>query len=208
MVKVKICGITNLGDAATAARLGADMLGFNFCEKSPRFITPNAARDIIRELTASTLNIGVFVDESEDTVVKIAETTGLSGIQLHGNESPDLVSKLKARTKLFVVKALRVGPDFLPETAAEFETDAILLDAYSPSVYGGTGEMFDWEVAKTVKYRTKRLFLAGGLKPGNVADAVSLLRPFAVDVASGVESSPGIKDPERIESFIRIAKQA
>jgi len=208
MVKVKICGITNLGDAATAARLGADMLGFNFCEKSPRFITPNAARDIIRELTASTLNIGVFVDESEDTVVKIAETTGLSGIQLHGNESPDLVSKLKARTKLFVVKALRVGPDFLPETAAEFETDAILLDAYSPSVYGGTGEMFDWEVARNVKYRTKRLFLAGGLKPGNVADAVSLLRPFAVDVASGVESSPGIKDPKWVESFIRIAKQA
>ncbi|HBE83190.1 MAG TPA: phosphoribosylanthranilate isomerase [Pyrinomonadaceae bacterium] len=208
MVKVKICGITNLGDAATAARLGADMLGFNFCEKSPRFITPNAARDIIRELTASTLNIGVFVDESEDTVVKIAETTGLSGIQLHGNESPDLVSKLRARTKLFVIKALRVGPDFLPETAAEFETDAILLDAYSPSVYGGTGEMFDWKVAKTVKYRTKRLFLAGGLKPGNVADAVSLLRPFAVDVASGVESSPGIKDPKRVESFIRIAKQA
>lgn len=208
MVKVKICGITNLGDAATAARLGADMLGFNFCEKSPRFITPNAARGIIREVKASTMNIGVFVDASEDTVVKIAETTGLSGIQLHGNESPDLVSKLKARTNLFVVKALRVGPDFLPETAAEFETDAILLDAYSPSVYGGTGEMFDWEVAKTVKYRTKRLFLAGGLKPGNVADAVSLLRPFAVDVASGVESSPGIKDPERIESFIRIAKQA
>lgn len=208
MVKVKICGITNLGDAATAARLGADMLGFNFCEKSPRFITPNAARGIIREVKASTMNIGVFVDASEDTVVKIAETTGLSGIQLHGNESPDLVSKLKARTNLFVVKALRVGPDFLPETAAEFETDAILLDAYSPSVYGGTGEMFDWEVAKTVKYRTKRLFLAGGLKPGNVADAVSLLRPFAVDVASGVESSLGIKDPERIESFIRIAKQA
>jgi len=208
MVKVKICGITNLGDAATAARLGADMLGFNFCEKSPRFITPNAARGIIREVKASTMNIGVFVDASEDTVVKIAETTGLSGIQLHGNESPDLVSKLKARTNLFVVKALRVGPDFLPETAAEFETDAILLDAYSPSVYGGTGEMFDWEVAKTVKYRTKRLFLAGGLKPGNVADAVSLLRPFAVDVASGVESSLGIKDPERIELFIRIAKQA
>lgn len=208
MVKVKICGITNLGDAATAARLGADMLGFNFCEKSPRFITPNAARNIIRVVEASTLNIGVFVDESEDTVVKIAETTGLSGIQLHGNESPDLVSKLRARTKLFVIKALRVGPDFLPETAAEFETDAILLDAYSPSVYGGTGEMFDWKVAKTVKYRTKRLFLAGGLKPGNVADAVSLLRPFAVDVASGVESSPGIKDPKRVESFIRIAKQA
>lgn len=208
MVKVKICGITNLGDAATAARLGADMLGFNFCEKSPRFITPNAARDIIREVKAPTMNIGVFVDESEDTVVKIAETTGLSGIQLHGNESPDLVSKLRARTKLFVIKALRVGPDFLPETAAEFETDAILLDAYSPSVYGGTGEMFDWKVAKTVKYRTKRLFLAGGLKPGNVADAVSLLRPFAVDVASGVESSPGIKDPKRVESFIRIAKQA
>lgn len=206
MTKVKICGITNLEDALLSARFGADALGFNFYEKSPRYITPKKAREIIEQLPENILKVGVFVNESLEKIAEIASIAKLDALQLHGEETPEFAKKLKAKTNLEMIKAFRVSPEFQPEDVLQYETDAILLDAFSPKEHGGTGETFDWEIAKKVREIFPKMYLAGGLSGNNVKDAIKEVEPFAVDVCSLVERQKGKKDKARLMSFVSQAK--
>lgn len=206
MVKVKICGITNFEDAQAAADLGADMLGFNFYRGSKRYIEAALAAEIINSIDGRVDSVGVFVNADIDTIQRTVEATGLAAVQLHGDETPEFVRDVAETCGVPVVKALRVSPDFRAEMIREFSADSILLDVYSPAAFGGTGERFDWSIAVAAKEYTDRLFLAGGLTPENVAAAVELVRPYAVDVASGVEIAPGKKDAAKMNAFIRNAK--
>jgi phosphoribosylanthranilate isomerase len=200
MVQIKICGITNLADAQAAIAAGADALGFNFYRRSPRFIKPEIASEIIAQLPQSVLTVGVFVNESEPAQVALmAEQSRVAAVQLHGEESPDYCAALTGR---LVIKALRVGDSFTPEQAVRYRTHAILLDAYSPSAHGGTGRSFDWSLARRTRELVGRLFLAGGLTPENVGAALAAVRPFAVDVCSGVEAAPGQKDVAKLRAFV------
>jgi phosphoribosylanthranilate isomerase len=203
MTKVKICGITNLEDALLSAKFGADALGFNFYEESPRYITPEKARDIIEKLPAEVLKVGVFVNESLDRIVKIAATAKLNALQLHGEETPEFAAELKAKTNLEIIKAFRVSPEFQPEDVLQYETDAILLDAYNPKEHGGTGETFDWEIARKVQELFPKMYLAGGISKENVINAVRIVLPFGVDICSSVEKQKGKKDGVRIKSFMQ-----
>jgi len=206
MVRVKICGITNLEDARLAARLGADALGFNFYEKSVRFVTPVAAAELIKELGRPIDKVGVFVNHSIDEVVNAVDLASLDTVQLHGDESPRFVADLRARCGCRIVKALRVSPDFDLNESIEYDADGILLDGYSTTLRGGTGETFDWDVAKNVSTLIPQLWLAGGLTPENVRLAVTEVRPYAVDACSSLESKPGMKDADKLERFISEAK--
>jgi phosphoribosylanthranilate isomerase len=204
MVRVKICGITNLEDARAAVRAGADALGFNFYRRSPRFIEPETARRIIQELPAAVLTVGVFVNEGgPEAVARIADRACVAAVQLHGDESPRYCRALKDR---FVIKALRVRDDFEPESAAHYETDAILLDAFVESARGGTGRVVDWSLARRTRELVPKLFLAGGLSPENVASAIQAVEPYAVDACSRLESAPGRKDASRLRAFIAAAR--
>jgi phosphoribosylanthranilate isomerase len=204
MVFVKICGITNLEDALAAVEAGADALGFNFYALSPRYIAPVAARWIVEQLPEKVMSVGVFVNAGgPDEVARIADEVGLKGVQLHGDESPEYASALAGR---FVIKALRVGDDFTPQHVREYETDAILLDAFAKEARGGTGRVVDWSVAREVSKFCPKLFLAGGLSPENVSDAIAAVRPFAVDACSSLESVPGRKERERVRAFIAAAR--
>jgi len=206
MVMVKICGITNAADARRAVEAGADFLGFNFYPKSPRYIEPAKARQIARRLPARVYVVGVFVNESEKTMLAIARTVGLDFLQLHGDESPELVSRLKRA--LPVIKAIRVRNSFRPAKLTRFRrADALLLDGFDRRRRGGTGKTFAWEIARRVN-RYGRIFLAGGLKPENVADAIRAAKPYAIDVCSGVEAKPGKKDPARLRALMRAVKTA
>lgn len=207
MTTIKICGITNLPDALLSAELGADELGFNFYDKSPRFIVPAAASLIVSELPENVSSVGVFVNESIDMILHIATQVGLAAIQLHGDEDPDFVHKLRKGSGLKVIKAIRVAPDFQSEDAAKYEADAILLDGYSSRERGGTGDPFDWNIAIKVKQLIPRLYLAGGLSPDNVGEAIMQVDPFAVDVCSRIESTPGTKDGAKLASFINAVKK-
>ena len=202
MTKVKICGITNLEDALLSAKFGADALGFNFYAKSLRYIAPEKAREIIEQLPAKVLKVGVFVNESLEKIVEIAAIAKLDALQLHGEETPEYARELKAKTNLEIIKAFRVSPEFKPEDVLEYKVDAILLDAYSPKEHGGTGEIFDWEIAKKVQEIFPKMYLAGGLDQNNVANAFYEVKPFTIDVCSGVESKKGKKDFESLNFFI------
>ena len=168
MTKVKICGITNLEDALVSAKFGADALGFNFYEKSPRHIAPEKAAEIIKKLPENVLKVGVFVNESLEKIAEIAIIAGLDALQLHGEETPEFARQLKQKTNLEIIKAFRVSPDFAPEDVLKYETDAILLDAYSPKEHGGTGETFDWEIANKVQEIFPKMYLAGGFLSNNM----------------------------------------
>src|SRR5436190_388894 len=206
MTFVKICGITNRADAEAACAAGADALGFNFYKRSPRYIEPLAAREIIARVPPTVLTFGVFVNEDEPArVAQIASAARVAGVQLHGDESPDYCAAL---ADWHVIKALRVGPQYVPEEAARYRTHAILLDAYSPRAHGGTGLVFDWAQAQRTRALVPRLFLAGGLTPENVAAAIAAVEPFAVDVCSGVESAPGVKDVAKMRAFLAAARTA
>jgi phosphoribosylanthranilate isomerase len=200
MVFVKVCGITNLEDALAAVDAGADALGFNFYKRSPRFIKPSDARGIIEQLPLTIMSVGVFVNESEPKVVeRIAEFVGLKAVQLHGDESQQYCRALGSR---FVIKALRVGDGFAPQSVKEYETDAILLDAYAGDARGGTGRVIDWTIAQQVRKLVPQLFLAGGLSVENVAEAIRKVEPYAVDACSSLEREPGIKDAGRVRAFV------
>jgi phosphoribosylanthranilate isomerase len=206
MVFVKICGITNLEDALVAVSAGADALGFNFYRRSSRFITPAAARSIIEELPKEVLTIGVFVNEGRpEDVNRIALEAGVRAVQLHGDEPPAYCRALKHH---MVVKALRVGEGFAPESVLEYEADAILLDAFDRDARGGTGRVFDWQLARRTREFVPKLFLAGGLNVSNVAAAIAAAQPYAVDACSGLESAPGRKDAARVSAFIKAARKA
>ena len=206
-VQVKICGITNLGDALAAIDAGADALGFNFYAKSRRFVEPGAVREIVKHLPSGLLTIGVFVNEPEpDDVARIADAAGVAGIQLHGDESPDYCRALAGR---FVIKALRMGPEYKPEQAVAYPVDAVLLDAFDaadPTLRGGTGHTCDWTLARMTRELVPKLFIAGGLTPDNVAAAIAAVGPYGVDAASGLELNPRRKDAARMRAFVAATK--
>ena len=204
--KVKICGITNLEDALVSAKFGADALGFNFYAKSPRYIEPEKAREIIERLPKEILKVGVFVNESLDKIAEIARTAKLDALQLHGEESPEFARELKAKTDLEIIKAFRVSPEFKPEDVLLYDTDAILLDAYNPKMYGGTGETLDKQIARKVKDIFPKMYLAGGLNLENVAYSIDGVFPYYVDVCSGLEHQKGIKDRVKLINFLKIVK--
>lgn len=203
MVKVKICGITNLEDALIAAEYGADALGFIFYEQSSRYINPGDARAIIRELPPFVDAVGVFVNEDVDEIRKIKGFTGIDVVQLHGDEIPKICEDLDTK----VIKAFRIkGIEDVGSLAYyKNKVSGCLLDTYSEALPGGTGEPFDWDLATEAK-QYGRIILAGGLTPANVSEAVKKVRPYAVDVASGVEERPGKKDHKKVKSFIERAK--
>lgn len=202
---VKICGITNLEDALMAVDAGADILGFNFYRPSSRYIEPLAAREIIKQLPRTTLTAGVFVNEPLELVEQVATKTGVSILQLHGDESPEYCRALQLN---LVVKVLTVGPDFVPERALEYRVDGIMLDAHDKDLRGGTGHTIDWSNARRTRELFPRLLLAGGLSPENIAQAIAEVIPFAVDACSALEVSPGKKDPQRVRAFIAAARAA
>ena len=202
MVKVKICGITNIEDALHAAGCVADALGFVFYDRSPRCLSPEAARGIIAELPPFVTAVGLFVNETPERIRQIADFCGLDVLQLHGDEVPADCDFAPRR----VVKALRVKKAASLDGHAAYAVSALLLDAWVAGTYGGTGERFNWELAAAVA-RQRPVILAGGLRAENVAAAVHTVRPYGVDVSSGVEAAPGIKDPAKVEAFIRNAKR-
>lgn len=202
MTKVKICGITNLEDALLSAKFGADALGFNFYEKSSRYILPEKAREIIEQLPKEILKVGVFVNESLDKIIEAAAIAELGALQLHGEETPEFAGELKAKTNLEIIKVFRVSPEFQPEDVLRYEVDAILLDAYSPKEHGGTGETFDWEIAKKVREIFPKMYLAGGLSVKNVVKAIQKIYPFGVDACSGLEKVKGKKDLQKLKKFL------
>jgi phosphoribosylanthranilate isomerase len=204
---IKVCGITNLEDALCAAESGADALGFNFYRRSPRYIEPEEARRIVERLPPAVMSVGVFVNENgPDEVERISDAAGLTAVQLHGDESPEYCRAL--RRGRFIIKALRAGEGFDPRAAAAYETDAVLLDAYDSRARGGTGRVVDWEVARKVRSLVPRLFLAGGLSPENVSDAVAAVDPYGIDACSGLESAPGKKSAEQLRAFVAAARRA
>ncbi|MFP4026339.1 MAG: phosphoribosylanthranilate isomerase [Candidatus Brocadiia bacterium] len=202
MVKVKICGLTNVRDARYAVRRGADALGFNFVPSSSRFVEPSRAQAIICELPPLVSKVGIFVDEDPERMKEIAESCGLDYLQLHGRESPRVCNKLRDYN---VIKALRIRDEDDVKKAELYRVSAYLLDAYVVGQEGGTGETFNWELARAAA-RGGYVILAGGLTPQNVRAAIEVARPYAVDVASGVEDESGEKSKELVEAFIRRAK--
>ncbi len=205
-VRVKICGITNLKDAVAAVNSGADALGFVFHEKSPRFILPALAGRIIGKLPPFISLVGVFVDEGLAGIKKAIKESGINCVQFHGDEAPEFCDKVKGSTGLMTIKAFRVKGGFQTSDMKAYETNAVLLDAFSEKTRGGTGRRFDWDIAIRAKKTGHAVILSGGLNPGNIADAIKKVNPYAVDASSGLEREPGIKDHEKIKAFIERAK--
>jgi len=203
--RVKICGVRRLEDALLAAELGADAVGFVFWPQSPRFIDPYRARAIARELPPFLTTVGVFVDQPADFVNGVADLLALSAVQFHGHEA----SSDYARSSHRVIKAVAVGDSFdrVRDLDALPSHVTALLDAHDPIKRGGTGKAIDWTVAADAALR-RRVILSGGLQPGNVQSAVSAVRPYAVDVSSGVESSPGVKDPDKLRAFFAAVRES
>lgn len=201
--RVKICGITSLEDALHAAACGADALGFVFYPGSPRFIAAERVRKIIAELPPLVTTVGLFVNETPACIGEVVALCGLDAVQLHGDETPAQCLCPPAR----VIKALRLQEGMDEAIFSSYPVAALLLDAYVPDRFGGTGHRCDWQRAAVVSAQ-QRVILAGGLTPENVAEAVRLVRPYGVDVSSGVEKRPGEKDPEKVARFIRVAKEA
>ena len=207
MTKVKICGITNLDDALLAAKFGADALGFNFYERSARYISPENARAIIENLPANVLTVGVFVNESSEKILATVETANLAAVQLHGEETPEFVRALREKFAGEIIKAFRVSANFKPEDILKYEVHAILLDAYSPKEHGGTGETFDWAIAKRVREIFPKMYLAGGLSAENVLEALEKVKPYAIDACSSLELEKGKKDKLKTIMFVEYSKK-
>jgi len=203
MVEVKICGLTRVDDAVRCVEAGADAIGLNFWLGSPRCVDVPRARAIVQAVGERAVMVGVFVDSTFEQVGEILRETGIVWAQLHGDEPPELVSALLPTA----YKAIGVQDGSAIELARSYPGEHILLDASVPGMPGGTGRTFDWPIAAVVA-KERKLTLAGGLTPENVAEAVRAVGPFRVDVASGVESAPGQTDPELVQRFIRRAKSA
>jgi len=201
-VRVKICGITSIDDAQAAVEAGADALGFMFYEPSPRYLTPEQASTIIRELPDHVARVGVFVDADEPTIRSTSTSAGLDTLQFHGNESPDFCTQFELRT----IKAFRMKDRESLAQLAGYRTDAWLLDSYVQGVPGGTGERFNWDLAVEAKRLGCPILLAGGLTPDNAGEAVDQVAPFGLDVSSGVEAAPGRKDAAKMATLIASAK--
>ncbi len=205
--KIKICGITNLEDALLAIELGADELGFNFYKKSPRYISPEDARSIALDLPEDTVKIGVFVNATAEEISDAAYLAKLTAVQFHGEEDRDFVEMARIKLGLTVIKAFRVSPEFRVEDTENYLANAFLLDGFSTKERGGTGDTFDWTIAEAIAGRVKKLYLAGGLTPENVGEAIRRVRPYAVDVCSRIESEPGKKDAEKLKRFVAAVQE-
>ena len=199
MTLVKICGITNLDDALVAIEAGADALGFNFYPPSPRYIAPDAAGKIIAALPQNLLKVGVFVNEETTTLLEIARAASINALQLHGDESPAYCAALDGWyiIKVFSQKNLADG------SPGCYNVTAVMVDAGDKSMRGGTGRLADWSVATKLRDSVPKLFLAGGLSPSNIEEAITTVRPYAVDACSRLEHAPGKKDPELVRDFIK-----
>lgn len=201
--RVKICGITRLEDARLAIELGAAALGFNFYPPSPRYIEPSRAAEIIRQLPPFVSSVGVFADESDEArVAAVAREAGVTAIQLRGPKLPPTNGALAGYP---LILAVGVGERLDPEEFGQLKARAFLLDAHDSKLLGGTGKTFDWRLAREAK-QYGNIILAGGLTPENVGRAIREVRPFAVDVASGVESAPGVKDAAKLRAFFAAVK--
>ncbi|HEY3582274.1 MAG TPA: phosphoribosylanthranilate isomerase [Pyrinomonadaceae bacterium] len=194
MTLVKICGITNLDDALAAVDAGADALGFNFYARSPRYISPANAREITNQLPSSILKVGVFVNHELQSLLTIAGEADLTAVQLHGDESPEYCSDLAAT---YVIKAFGARDNL---DLTNYKVDAIMLDTKDELLRGGTGRVFDWSIAQRASI--PKLFLAGGLSPENVAEAIATVKPYAVDACSSLEGTPGKKNHARMRAFV------
>lgn len=209
MVRVKICGITNINDAKNAVSFGADALGFVFAE-SPRKIAKETARSVIKELPPFVTCVGLFVDEDVDTVKEICRFCKIHTVQFHGNETPDYLGLFP---ELKIIKAFRIRDKSDLLKVDSYQADAYLLDSFSRGKMGGTGLCFDWNILKTAKgsnsnsKKFQNIIIAGGLNPENVAEAIRLTNPYGVDTSSGVEIKPGLKDKNLMKRFINTAKQ-
>ena len=200
-VKVKICGMTNLKDVKVAVDGGVDAVGFIFYKKSPRSVTMKAVREIVLELPPFVDSVGVFVNETAEQINKIADHCKLDRIQLHGDESPAFCKKIRRR----VIKAIRVKDIQSLKKLSDYPVSSFLLDTFSEDQYGGTGKVFDWNLAYSAK-KYGPIILAGGLTPINVRQAIQRIQPYGVDVCSGVESQPGIKDHKKMQAFLKNVK--
>lgn len=203
MTKVKICGITNLDDALKAVELGADALGFVFYSKSERYIDPQEASEIVSKVPPFVTKVGVFVNEDSDTVRSIKNQTEIDLLQIHGDETPEYCHRLGER----MIKAFRIKDSESFKEIANYNTDLVLLDAFSDSEYGGTGDVFHWQLLNKAQLKDKYVILSGGLDNENVSEAIRIVKPYAVDVSSGVEEYPGKKDPGKLKKFIEAVKR-
>ena len=214
MTWVKICGMTNLEDALVAADAGADAVGFVFYEKSPRCVSVEAAREIVAKLPESVEKVGVFVNEQEDLICSVLDRTGISAVQMHGdNEDPhvaDLIVERRPRTGvLAAISMYRPNPQGWAMMWHPGSVRAFLVDSGTSSKHGGTGESFDWKGAIPVLddiKRIRKVITAGGLTSMNVGEAIEILQPWGVDVSSGVEARPGKKDPEKVRAFVKAVR--
>ena len=200
-VKVKVCGMTSLKDVLVAVEEGADAVGFIFYKKSPRSVIMKIAREIVLELPPFVDTVGVFVDESAVQINKTADYCNLDIIQLHGDESPTFCKRIQRK----VIKAFRIKDMQSVKKISSFQVSGFLLDTFSENLHGGTGKVFDWNLVLPAK-KFGPVIMAGGLTPNNVQQAVRQVRPYGVDVCSGVESEPGIKDHKKVRAFLKNAK--
>ncbi len=200
---IKVCGLTTREQVKDCVDSGVDWLGFNCYPGSKRYIVPEKIRELLNIVPFDVKTVGVFVNGSVQKVNQIMEYTGLQLVQLHGDESPEYA---KALTHEYI-RVFRVSPSFQPNQISHFPLSYFLLDSYQPNRYGGTGKSFNWEIAKKSK-KFGRLILAGGLNSENVQEAITSVRPFGVDVCSGVESSPGLKNRNRVATFISAVRKA
>jgi phosphoribosylanthranilate isomerase len=205
-VQIKICGITSLEDAKACAELGADMIGLNFYPQSPRYVQPQRAREILEGIPRSVRAVGVFVDRTAGEVRSVAKATGIECVQLHGDVSPDGCRELARKFR--VIRAFCTDGQFQPKDAAPFSECDVLLDAHHAELRGGTGLTCDWSTARATLPFARFLILSGGLNAQNVGQAIATVAPHAVDVCSGVENAPGVKDYRAIEKFIAAARTA
>jgi phosphoribosylanthranilate isomerase len=202
-VKVKVCGTTRLKDAMLAVECGADAIGFIFYKKSPRCVTAKTAKEICSKLPPFVQRVGVFVNETAEKINRIADRCGLDAVQLHGDESPAFCKKIRHR----VIKAVRVKDPGSLKDLSRYPVDGFLLDTYKEDQWGGTGKVFDWELAARAK-KYGPVILAGGLNPRNVKAAIQKVQPYGVDVSSGVEQSPGKKDPKKVKAFLKAVRES
>jgi len=200
--RVKVCGTTRLKDALLAVECGADAIGFIFYKKSPRYVTAKAAKEIGSRLPPFVHRVGVFVNETADKINRIASRCGLDAVQLHGDESPAFCKKIRCR----VIKAVRVKDASSLKEMSRYTVDAFLLDTYKDNQWGGTGKVFDWKLAAQAK-KYGPVIVAGGLNPRNVKAVIQKVQPYGVDVSSGVEQSPGKKDPKKVRAFLKAVRK-
>jgi phosphoribosylanthranilate isomerase len=201
-IKVKICGITQFEDAKVAVSVGVDALGFIFYPKSPRYIHPQKANEIIKRLPPFIAKVGVFVNSNASSIMTAVEQSGIDTVQLHGSEPPELCQKLS----MTLIKAFSIGKDFDPAVLDQYQVNGFLLDTWSESLAGGTGRTFDWTIAKTIARYHHNIILAGGLGPTNIVEALETVQPYGVEFNSGVEIKPGIKNPRKMRDAVEIVK--